>query len=322
MRTGNVAEKAFAEGVAAEIKNYFPPEYDNMECEVLQQLKDNGVKQTGIRFSMPDQRISPVFYVGSCYQEVQQGKPLEEIMRSIAETVQSAMEQPDPSLGIDFNDYGAVQDFLSFKLINTKANRQMLSELPHKEIEDLSLICILKLPADETDKIGCLSVTYKMAEEWGISGEELYQAAMENVQKKEKPVMQKITDVIMQCIGLEGDNGSRSAEDTDEPAIYVLSNESGVFGAAIMAYPGTMDEISQKFPEGFYILPSSVHEVVILPQGGKMNPKEMGEMVREINKDHVFRSDFLSDRVYEYDKEHQKIRQIPESIEREAAMER
>lgn len=86
--------------------------------------------------------------------------------------------------------------------------------------------------------------------------------------------------------------------------------------------PGVLNQVSQIFPEGFYILPSSVHEVLIVPKGTEMEPQELGKIVREVNRTEVSRADVLSDRVYEYDREKEKICQVPESIERKRGLER
>lgn len=84
----------------------------------------------------------------------------------------------------------------------------------------------------------------------------------------------------------------------------------------MMFEPQVMDKISKMFPEGFYILPSSLHEVLIIPDCMDVSPKELGAMVREVNRCAVEKVDQLSDRVYRYDKEKQKIVEVPESIER------
>lgn len=104
--------------------------------------------------------------------------------------------------------------------------------------------------------------------------------------------------------------------------MLVLTNEKKNFGAAMMFEPQVMDQLSQSFPEGFYILPTSLHEVLILPDRGGISPKELGAMVREVNQSQVEKMEQLSDRVYRYDKEKQKIVEVPESIERGKEMSR
>ena len=95
-----------------------------------------------------------------------------------------------------------------------------------------------------------------------------------------------------------------------------------VNGASVLAYPNMQEQLESVFQKGCYLLPSSLHEMIIIPKDLGMTPKEMGEMVREVNQKEVARDEILSDRVYEFDREKRQLRQIPESIEKEKEMER
>ena len=104
--------------------------------------------------------------------------------------------------------------------------------------------------------------------------------------------------------------------------LYALTNVEKQYGASMITQPEVLNKLEQLFPEGFYVLPSSVHEVLIVPDNGEMEPKMLGEMVREVNKNEVERQEVLSDRVYSYDKEKHQIRQEPDSIQKVKEMER
>lgn len=90
----------------------------------------------------------------------------------------------------------------------------------------------------------------------------------------------------------------------------------------MITQPEVINKLEQLFPEGFYVIPSSVHEVLIVPNNGEMDPKRLGEMVREVNRAEVEREEVLSDRVYSYDKDKHQIRQEPDSIQKAKEMER
>lgn len=109
--------------------------------------------------------------------------------------------------------------------------------------------------------------------------------------------------------------------DMNEP-LYVLSNVEKNYGASMITQPEVLQKLEQLFPEGFYVLPSSVHEVLIVPDNGEFDPRILGEMVREVNQKEVDRQEVLSDRVYSYDKDKHQIRQEPESIQRRKELER
>ena len=71
--SSTVAVKAFAEGVTQQIKDYLPEDYQDMECEILEQQKNNGVVLTGMILNMPGQKIAPVVYMEPFYDQVRKG---------------------------------------------------------------------------------------------------------------------------------------------------------------------------------------------------------------------------------------------------------
>ncbi len=323
----SVAEKVFAEGVAKEIKNYLPPEYAGMECQVMEQRKNNGVLLTGICFKMPGQQMSPLVYTEPFYEAVRHGEPLNEIMGALAHTVEKSMGVKKlPGFSHPY-EYETVKDYLTVQLVNTKANRRQLSDMPHQEMEDLSLTLALRFPMPGAEGSGSIKVTQELVSQWGVSERALYQQAWENMEREQTPVLQSMETVAEDILtGTDSKENFLSEDDMPERSpmemMYVMSNKEKTYGAAVLSCPGVMEKVSRLFPEGFYILPSSVHEVLIVPKEQGISPKDLGQMVREVNRAEVAREEVLSDRVYEYDKEAQKIRQVPESIERGREMER
>lgn len=81
----------------------------------------------------------------------------------------------------------------------------------------------------------------------------------------------------------------------------VVTNEDRVNGAATMFYPGVMDEIGEKLKGNFFVLPSSLHETIVVPNDGNMEYKALLAMVTEINATQVDTQDKLTDQVYHYD---------------------
>lgn len=85
-----------------------------------------------------------------------------------------------------------------------------------------------------------------------------------------------------------------------------------------------LEKLDELFPKGFYVVPSSIHETIVMPKvicEMETSPRLIGEIVRDINQKYMDRKEILSDRIYEYDKKSGKIRQVPESIEKERGME-
>ena len=174
---------------------------------------------------------------------------------------------------------------------------------------------------------GSVKVTNDLMEYWGVDEEQLFNTTLKNMEKNASPMLMDIENVMEEILSGTSENHNLLAspgEINRSPfeTMYVLSNASRINGAAMLLSPDVMKRIGEIFPEGVYILPSSIHEVLIVPKNGKAEPAELGKMVREVNRAEVAKEEVLSDRIYEYDKERGKICQVPESIEKKKVMER
>ena len=132
--SSTVAVKAFAEGVTQQIKDYLPEEYQDMQCEISEQQKNNGVVLTGMILNMPGQKIAPVVYMEPFYDQVRKGEPMDQIMNRIADVCRQSLSVRELPETLDFTDYDSVKDHLTVQVINTKANQRMLSQVPHKQM--------------------------------------------------------------------------------------------------------------------------------------------------------------------------------------------
>lgn len=313
--------KIFAEGVVKDIKDYLPFCYEDMKCEVVEKERNNGQRRVGITFSRPGQEIAPVIYVEPFYKSVQQGEPLEDVMREIARTVELEMKNRPPITASQISEYDRIKEYLGVKLVNTKANRRNLKDITHIEMEDMSLIPVIRFPMPEQEMYGNMKITEELRKAWGVSVHDIFEQAWKN---EEPPVLQELGDAVSYG---EDIHDLFAVERLTNDTMYVLTNQRAIDGAIQIALPGVMKKLSELLPKGFFIIPSSIHETLIMPkgmeiQGLEMTPKEMGQMLREINQGYVEKDEILSDRIYEYDKESGKVRQVPESIKKERGMER
>ena len=141
-----------------------------------------------------------------------------------------------------------------------------------------------------------MHVTHQIQQEWNVPVQEIFDTALENSQKKESVRFQSLTAVTASILGME----SPEEETFDKGEIYVLSNQSRDHGAAVLLYPGALEEIHRKMEGDFYILPSSVHEVLILSKEMGLAPSELKKMVMEVNRDQVIPEERLGNDVYEF----------------------
>ena len=162
---------------------------------------------------------------------------------------------------------------------------------------------------------------------WNVDAKEIFRQARVNTQPVNTPILQSMDEMMLSIFNEEGHATNLLNESVEfglrsHDMLYALTNVEKQYGTSMITQPEVLNKLEQLFPEGFYVLPSSVHEVLIVPDNGEMEPKMLGEMVREVNKNEVERQEVLSDRVYSYDKEKHQIRQEPDSIQKVKEMER
>jgi len=314
--------RVFAANVERSIKDYLPAELQGMECQIREMRKNNGVVLTALCVRELDGNVGKVIYLEPYMDEAAGGTPMETVMEEIAWFIQQPDKTKDCLKNIDFGSYEAIKDSLSVALINTRSNHRQLRDMPHREIEDLSLVCQIDITLPDEDGIGSVKVNNRMLEIWDVSAEEVLEQAMANSMKKKPPFLKGIQALLEGMVDfpnladnqigpghvleLSGDRGE---------GMFVLSNKNNLDGAAVLVYPGVTERLDVLFPKGFYIIPSSVDEVLVLSKAKGFSAKELGEILREVNQSQVKPQDRLSDRVYEYDREKGRICQVRESME-------
>ncbi|MDD3141789.1 MAG: DUF5688 family protein [Lachnospiraceae bacterium] len=198
-----------------------------------------------------------------------------------------------------------MKDKIVCKVVNRDANEHMLENFPHKDLEDLAVIYQIALGGDG-DGIATINISDQLLDGYGINKDELHDIAVQNTAELRPASFRSMQEVIMEMMG------ASELEDMDMSGgmpMYVLTNEDKMHGAAAMLYPDLMDEIAEKVGGDFFVLPSSIHELLIIPKDSGAERGELENMVQEVNATQVAPDEVLSDQVYEYDaKEHELFR--------------
>ena len=213
---------------------------------------------------------------------------------------QGINERPD--IDIDsLSDYSKMKGKLAIEVVSAEANKEMLESVPHKDLEDMAIVYRFVLSSGD-DWRQSVVVTNQMLENFGITAEQLHADAME-IAPQLKPVEIKgMSEVLAELMGVEEAEmmGIGPVAPEDEQ-MYVASVPDKVHGAGVLAYEEFMDKAAERAGGDFYILPSSIHEVLIVPDNGQMDFKSLEDMVKEVNATQVAPQDKLTDSVYHYD---------------------
>ena len=202
------------------------------------------------------------------------------------------MEQPEIDFGVLAN-FDKAREQLFIRVSSVEKNADYLAKVPHTIVEDMAITYHLKMNVDESG-VASSAVTNDTLQMYGVSVEELHQAALEN---SEKMFPVKIFDMHehmrqsfiddMKKDGMPDEMIEMFLEDFPQPGengMTVVTNDVGVNGAAAIFYPGVMEKLAEMTKGDFFILPSSLHEMIILPDRGDFSPEQLSEMVKEINE--------------------------------------
>ncbi|MEG0721301.1 MAG: DUF5688 family protein [Lachnospiraceae bacterium] len=196
-------------------------------------------------------------------------------------------------------DFEKVKKQVVYKVINYKKNAELLNEIPYVGFLDLAVVFYVLL---ELNQHGTATMTIRNEhlKGWGVSREELLKVAQENTVRLLPAEFKTMKTVLEEMLTLN------IAEDTED-YMYVLSNPMKNFGACCILYDGILEKIGNRLGGNYYILPSSVHEVIIIPENQSPGKKELRIMITEINETQVAEEEILSNVPYYYVREKKQL---------------
>lgn len=210
----------------------------------------------------------------------------------------------------DITDYVKIKDRLRVRLVNKENNKGFYKQGPYR-LQPLGAEVLYAELECRQEGILPVHITNAIAENWGIPKQELFAVALERTQEHDKVSFVPMGDIIRELL-----TGEKAEEETEEP-MYVLTNERREHGATVTSYPGVLEQVREQLGKDFYILPSSTHEVIVLPKEVGADPKDVRNTVRAINAEIVDPSEVLSNEVYEFQGETNKVKKcIKEERER------
>jgi len=283
----------FTQKMKHALQDYFGEE---LQIDAQNMQKNNGVELTGLIFMDPNNDIAVTVYLEGFYEEYENGKTMGETVRELIRIYEE--NRPAKTLNMDFFlDYEQVKTRLACRLVNRERNETLLSRAPYQPYLNLAVIACCILMGDEFG-CGCIVITQEHIERWKIEKERLFRDARENMPRILRPELMHIEELV------EEESRTMLREQMEEKGgqIYILTNTQHFYGAAALLYPGLLEALSGTERRCFFLLPSSVHEVILLADTGQEEAARLGEIVREVNgTKYVSEEEYLSDDVYYYD---------------------
>lgn len=295
----------FVEMVKTNVEKILGKEY---EITVKESGKNNGVVYTGLSIRKIGLNVASLIYLNEHFEKYNNGCIT--IEETVEYVIKSSKSKCPIAIGSQFLNYDRARKNIVYRLINTERNKELLEDIPHIEFLDLSII-FRYLITEESFNSASILIHNAHMEMWNVITEELFQTARENTQKLEGYEIQSMTDVlydIMKAGNCTEKIFDKSTETLQEDTpLYVLSNKNKVEGAVCMLYPNLFRNFADVIGSSFYIIPSSIHELLLLPAESMEEDKEFINMIKVINDTQVAPEEILSYSLYYYDKEEDKV---------------
>lgn len=262
-------------------------------------LKNNLEPVDGLTILQQGENVARAIWLNPLYQKHEYGVPVERIAEEILEYHRK--EQKSGICDISFyTDFSKVQDHIACKLVHYGMNQSMLEEVPHRAFLDLAVVYYYRV---EDPRFGNASILVKNDHMriWHTDPDTLHTLAMRNTPRL---LPYELTDIVELIRQISSEDLSMLRQDLP---MYVLTNTEKSFGASAMLFPAVLKAVRARLQSDYFVLPSSIHECIIIPALSELDPEALHEMVKEINEEHVVPEELLGDSVYRYSQQKQRL---------------
>lgn len=281
------------------IKEFLPSEYQDADVIVKPVVKNNDRILTGLTILKDGSNIAPTVYLEPYWEEIEKGRLLSSVLEEIAQIQQGENNRELFDLSA-VKDYEKAKPKLFIRMCDPEKNTEYLKDKPYTAYGELAAsyrIEVLK----EGEMNGSVAITNGILRTWGITKEQLHQDAVQAEKERKPACLYRMDDILFseQAENLLEEDASLQKGGLP---VFVLTNQEKMDGAGAMVQDGILEKVGELLGTDYYVLPSSIHEVLILPDNGEMDVKELESMVWDANAAEVAPHEILSDKVQYYDR--------------------
>ncbi len=280
--------------IKREVQETFGEDY-LVDCEKI--IKNNSTKLVGLMIRKNGSIISPTIYLEDFYAMYKKGMTIGKLKERILTIYENACQRIENDYDTPFcMEFKNCRDRIVYRLVSKKKNQIILENTPY--VPFLNLAVIFYIVYRSSDKgLESIRVTHELMRRWEVTTEELVQYAGENTKHWFPERTADMTEVVSAFMQK---NKPKTVDEAISSKLLILSNTSGINGASVLLYDNVIKELAEKFASDLYILPSSIHEVLLLPVNSGADVENLKKTVRHVNEVAVSKEDYLSDNVYIY----------------------
>lgn len=274
---------------------------DTEVVEVKQITRNNGIEVDSITVRDINKNIAPVIYAKDFYRsDIKESE-----IGVLADKIYTILKENALVDSIDTGwlmDYEKVKPKLYLRLINHEKNYKFLKSVPYDFFLDLA-VC----PYIDVGDICCdhstVIVTNELLRVWGVDADKVLDDADENTNNEGV----KIISFSKMVLGIDLRPGDDIAPDkimNENPIVgaEVWTNKRTLYGAVGMLYEDELKKFCKRYKSNAIIIPSSVHEIIVIPARDSSQIEMISEMIEEVNREELPESEFLSNTAYYYER--------------------
>ena len=300
--------KKFFDELYEAVRNEIPELLrDEVEVTIREVVKTNDEVFHGITVAIPGRSCMPTIYLEDCYKDYENGKSIEELAKGIIATTIEAYLQAPAIEDMSF-EYEDIKDKVVVQLVDSEMNKERLKEFVYKPIDNgFVLVPYIVIKEDNQGSMRA-AISKEMARDLNYDVDNLVDIAFKNTVERYSPTFMGMPAMLFQKYAPEMMNPMREDFEIDQHlGMYVLSNVNNREGAIALFYPEMTERLGDILQDSYYVLPSSLNEMIIVPQNADIPLEELQKMVKSANRTFIDASDVLSDRVLFFDREKERL---------------
>lgn len=310
----------FSEKIATEVKKLFDANCKvDATVEVNEILSPNDTAYQGMSIMANGLRMSLIINFNQYYSQYLEGVSIDEIILSVLEQFKSAFEDSKSEMIRQFESVlnGNGEDIYNnvlIRLIDSTRNVRYLNNLIYKPVGP-ELAVTVNIVNEDIEQKGItylIPIAKKLLENKNLDIAVLLRSALQNTEKKLPPRLEGIEDSML-CKAYSSKMCPTSSDFSlaeSKESMYVLTNSIKQFGASVLFYEDMLNTLAFILNDDYYILPSSIHGVLIVPKCKAPNKNQLIETVRAVNRIIDKSADVLNDNVLLYDSKLQMLLKV------------
>lgn len=275
--------------------------YGIEKLEKAESTKANIGKVEGIIARFTDGgNASPTIYPASFYDDYKRGMSVELIATRAIDALKDGHKKTATFDLTSISPENA-SVHLYMVILNKELNKDLIAKCPYIEVEDLVAVPRWRV-AQDNGEVASILVTHDIQKQLlHMTDEEVCEIARARTISEGFSV-KGMTETMLELIGDDLPEEFLEEMLPAEEMMYVVVNESKINGATALLDKSTMKAVQEKIGEdNFFVIPSSIHEILIVPESKVSDPADLKSMCESVNATEVSIQDRLGDNIYRYD---------------------